>query len=296
MKKNIAFIVNPVSGTTSRWNVTELIRDNLDFSHFNECRIMNTERKGHGRELSRQFADEGFDVVVAVGGDGTVNEVAGALINTDTALGVISTGSGNGLARHLKIPLNIKQAIEHLNFAEAIKMDYGLVNDEKTFFCTCGFGFDAYVSELFSKGTKRGWMGYIEKMVTGYFNYEPQPYQLVGEDIDLKGNAFVITFANASQWGYNAYIAPNASIQDGMIDISVITNVPIIAIPTIAFQLFTKTIQKDLLVTTLRTEEITLYRNKPGLFHLDGDPYELGDKIYIKMMQEGLKVMVKKRF
>ena len=141
MKKNIAFIVNPVSGTTAKWNVTELIQENLDFSHFDDCRIVNTERKGHGRELTKQFVDEGFDIVVAVGGDGTVNEVAGALINTDTALGVISTGSGNGLARHLKIPLNFKQAIEHLNFAEAIKMDYGLVNDEKTFFCTCGFGF-----------------------------------------------------------------------------------------------------------------------------------------------------------
>lgn len=297
MKKKIAFIVNPISGTTRRRNVDDLIRENLDFSQFDACEIVSTERKGHGHELTLQFVEKQFDVVVAVGGDGTVNEVASALIDTDTALGVISTGSGNGLARHLKIPQNIKQAVEHLNFSESINMDYGLVNGDKAFFCTCGFGFDAYVSELFSKSTKRGWRGYVEKMVTGYFNYEPQPYQLKGKDIDLGGNAFVITFANASQWGYNAYIAPNASIQDGMMDISIITDMPIIAIPTIAFQLFTKTIEKDrLLVTTLKTNEITLVRDKPGLFHLDGDPYELGKEIHIKMIPGGLKVMVKKRF
>ncbi len=297
MKKNIAFVVNPISGTSSKRNVPELIQKNLDFSHFNQCQIVITAYKGHGRELTQQFVDDGFDIVVAVGGDGTVNEVAGALIDTDVALGVISTGSGNGLARHLKIPTNMKQAIEHLNFSEVIKMDYGLVNNEKPFFCTCGFGFDAYVSELFSKGTKRGFMGYMEKMVTGFLNYEPQPYQLVSNEINLEGTAFVITFANASQWGYNAYIAPKASIQDGMIDISVISNMPIIAIPSIAFQLFTKTIQKDkLLVTTLRTKSITLYRDQPGLFHLDGDPYEFGKEIHIEIIPGGLNLMVKKRF
>ncbi|HHT21900.1 MAG TPA: YegS/Rv2252/BmrU family lipid kinase [Bacteroidales bacterium] len=297
MKKNIAFVVNPISGTTRRKNVAEIIRKNLDFSQFNACEIVITEQKGHGHELTLQFVEQQFDVVVAVGGDGTVNEVASALINSDTTLGLISTGSGNGLARHLKIPQNIKQAVEHLNFSEPINMDYGLVNGDKAFFCTCGFGFDAYVSELFSKSTKRGLMGYIEKMVTGYFNYATQPYQLKGKDIDLQGNAFVITFANASQWGYNAYIAPNASIQDGVMDISIITNMPIIAIPTIAFQLFAKTIKKDqLLITTLKANEITLYRDEPGLFHLDGDPHELGKEIHIKIVPNGLKVMVKKRF
>lgn len=296
MKKNIAFIINPVSGTSSKANISESIQQIIDKEQFADCRIIYTAYKGHGTELASSFAAEGLDVVVAVGGDGTVNEVAKALVNTPTALGVISTGSGNGLARHLKIPSNMAKAIEQLNFSEVIRMDYGLVNDEKPFFCTCGTGFDAYVSELFSRGTTRGMMGYLEKMVKGYLNYEPQHYRMTGKGIDLDGEAFVITFANASQWGYNAYIAPNASVQDGLLDISVISMVPVIAIPTLAFQLFTKTIEKDLLVSTLRTDEITLYREKPGPFHLDGDPHDEGTEIRIRIVPEGLKVFVKKRF
>ncbi len=296
MKKNIAFIINPVSGTSSKAGIPELIHRIIDKEKYSDCSISFTAYKGHGTELARDFAARGMDVVVAVGGDGTVNEVARALIHTPSALGVISTGSGNGLARHLKIPTNIPKAIEQLNFSEVIRMDYGLVNNEKPFFCTCGTGFDAFVSELFSKGTKRGMIGYIEKMVAGYLKYAPQHYSMSGKGIDLGGDAFVITFANASQWGYNAYIAPNASVQDGLLDISVISSVPVIAIPTLAFQLFTKTIKKDLLVSTLRTEEIILHRDSPGLFHLDGDPHDEGREISIRIVPEGLNVMVKKRF
>jgi diacylglycerol kinase family enzyme len=119
---------------------------------------------------------------------------------------------------------------------------------------------------------------------------------LFGNQINIEGEAFAITFANASQWGYNAYIAPNASVQDGLMDISIISDFPIIAIPTLAFQLFTKTINKDLFVSTIRTNEITLIRNAAGAFHLDGDPYEMGKEIHIKMIPDGLNVMVKKRF
>ena len=234
-------------------------------------------------------------VVVAVGGDGTVNEVARSLINTNAELGIIPTGSGNGLSRHLNIPTNVVKATQMLNKSEVIKTDYGIVN-EKPFFCTCGTGFDAYVSMEFARGKKRGIMGYLEKMVTGYFNYEPQSYKLTGDDINLDGKAFVITFANAAQWGNNAYIAPEASVQDGLLDVSIISKVPVIAIPTLALQLFTKNIHNDLLVTTLRTSEITLIRDHPGPFHYDGEPYDEGEKIDIRMVADGLNVLVKKRF
>lgn len=273
-----------------------MIPEVLDKNQFDECRIVQTEEKGHATELATQFVKEGYDIIVAVGGDGTVNEVAKALIHTSSALGVISSGSGNGLARHLKIPLNMVNAIEQLNFSEVIKMDYALVNETNPFFCTGGTGFDAYVSELFNNGTKRGIIGYFQNTIKGYFKYAPQHYQLFGNQINIEGEAFIITFANASQWGYNAYIAPNASVQDGLMDISIISDFPIIAIPTLAFQLFTKTINKDLFVSTIRTNEITLIRNAAGAFHLDGDPYEMGKEIHIKMIPDGLNVMVKKRF
>ena len=174
-------------------------------------------------------------------------------------------------------------------------MDYGVVNG-RPFFCTCGTGFDAYVSTEFAKGTKRGLMRYVEKIITGYFSYRSQNCHLIGTGIDLKAKAFVLTFANASQWGNNAYIAPQASVQDGKMDISIMSNFPIIALPSLALQLFAKTIDKDLFMTTLRSDEITLIREESGPFHYDGEPYEEGKEVHIKTVADGLRVLVKKRF
>lgn len=294
MKKKIAFIINPLSGTDSKKDIPNIIQEHLDLEQF-EAEIVFTEHRLHGAELAQQFVNKDFYAVVAVGGDGTVNEVARSLVHTKTALGIIPIGSGNGLARHLDMPLNVKKAILQLNNSEPILIDYGIVNGQ-AFFCTCGTGFDAYVSTEFAKGKDRGIMTYIEKMITGYFNYKSQNYHLIGENIDVKGKAFVLTFANAAQWGNNAYIAPQASVQDGKIDISILSNFPIIAIPSLALQLLTKTIDKDFFMTTLRTDEVTLYRDAPGPFHFDGEPYEEGKEINVKLVQDGLKVLVKKRF
>ena len=271
-----------------------MIREELDAAVF-ESLVIVTQYRGHGTELAKNFVEKGFDIVVAVGGDGTVNEIGRALTHTNTSLGIIPIGSGNGLARHLGIPMNIRKAIQQLNHSEPILMDYGLVNDQP-FFCTCGTGFDAYVSTEFAKGKKRGVMSYIEKVITGYFTYKSQNYHLLGENIDLNAKAFVLTFANASQWGNNAYIAPQASVQDGKIDISIMSNFPVIAIPTLALQLFAKTIDKDLFMTTLRADNITLHREESGPFHFDGEPYEEGKEISVKTVADGLKVLVKKRF
>ncbi len=263
MKKKIVFIINPKSGTAKKEMIPNMIWDEIDAEKF-ETEIIFTDYKGHGTELARSYINDGFDYIVAVGGDGTVNEVACEVIRSQASLGIIPIGSGNGLARHLVIPMSINKAIQQLNHSEAILMDYGVVNNQP-FFCTCGTGFDAYVSTEFAKGKTRGVMAYIEKIITGYFSYKSQNYHLVGEGIDLKTKAFVMTFANASQWGNNAYIAPQASVQDGKIDISIMSRFPIIAIPTLALQLFTKTIDNDLFMTTLRTDEITLYREEPDL-------------------------------
>lgn len=294
MTTKIAFIINPISGTRKKESLPDLIKRILDKGLF-EPEIVFTEYRGHGTILAKSFVDKEFPIVVAVGGDGTVNEIAQSLVHTNCTLGIIPMGSGNGLARHLGIPMNTRKAIEQLNHSEPIFIDYGIVNG-KPFFCTCGTGFDAYVSTEFAKGHKRGIMRYVEKIITGYFSYKSQNYYLKGDGIDLKAKAFVLTFANASQWGNNAYIAPQASVQDGKIDISIMSNFPIIAIPTLALQLFAKTIDKDLFMTTLRAESISLKREEPGPFHYDGEPYEEGKEIQVKTIADGLKVMVKKRF
>lgn len=294
MKKKIAFLINPKSGTINKKELPDIIGEEIDTTQYEHV-VEFTKYRGNGSELAASFVKTGYYAVIAVGGDGTVNEIAQELRHSETALGIIPIGSGNGLARHLNIPMSFRKAIQALNHSEIISIDYGLVN-EHPFFCTCGTGFDAYVSLEFAKGQKRGIMAYIEKMITGYFSYKPQNYHLHAEGIDLKSKAFVLTFANASQWGNNAYIAPQASVQDGMLDISVMSNFPVIAIPSIALQLFTKTIDKDLFMTTLRAREIKLIREESGPFHYDGEPYQEGKEINVKIVPEGLKVLVKKRF
>ena len=294
MKTRIAFIINPNSGTGRKESIPTMIQNGLDAKKF-EPEIVFTQHRGHGTELAKEFVEKGFDMIIAVGGDGTVNEIARSIIHTDAALGIVPIGSGNGLARHLNIPMNVKKSIQQINQSEPILMDYGLVN-ERPFFCTCGTGFDAYVSTEFAKGTKRGIMRYVEKIITGYFSYKSQNCHIKGDGIDLKAKAFVLTFANASQWGNNAYIAPQASVQDGKLDISIMSNFPIIALPTLALQLFAKTIDKDLFMTTLRSDDITLMREESGPFHYDGEPYEEGKEVHVKIVPDGLKVLVKKRF
>lgn len=284
-----------MSGTSRKSKIADPIRAILDKKLFDTIEVMYTEYPGHATELAEEVLKEKFDIIVAVGGDGTVNEVGKAVIDSNAALGVISTGSGNGLARHLSIPMNFKKAIELLNDAETIKMDYGLANG-KPFFCTAGTGFDAYVSRKFAGQKKRGMIGYVEQMVTGYLNYESAHYRLRSSDVDFEGKAFVITFANASQWGNNAYIAPNASVRDGLLDVSIISDVPIVSIPSLAFGLFTKTIEKDFLFSSLQAREITLYRDAPGPFHLDGDAYDEGTEVHVKIVPKGLSVLVKRRF
>lgn len=294
MKKRIAFIINPVSGTGQSKKLPDIIQKHLDLSLF-EYSIFYTKKSGDGTKIAAECVKENFFAVISVGGDGTMNEIAQSLIHSNTALGIIPAGSGNGLARHLSIPVNVVRAVQQLNYSEIISIDYGLVN-EKPFFCTCGTGFDAYVSMEFAKANKRGLTSYLEKVVTSYRNYKLQTYQLSGENINFKNKAFLITFANASQWGNNAYIAPHASVQDGLLDISIMSNFPDIAIPSVVFQLFTKTIHKDLHVNTFRTKEITLNREASGPFHIDGEPYEEGKEIKISIVPEGLKVLVKRRF
>lgn len=294
MKKRIAFIINPISGKGYGKKLPDIIKKNLDVSKF-DYSLFFTKERGDGTKIAASCVNQNFYAVIAVGGDGTMNEIAKSLIHTNTALGIIPAGSGNGLARHLSIPVNIVKAVQLLNASEVIIIDYGLVN-EKPFFCTCGTGFDAYVSMEFAKARKRGLISYLEKMVTTYRSFKLQTYHLQGDGINFKNKAFLVTFANASQWGNNAYIAPQASVQDGLLDISIMSNFPDIAIPSVLLQLFTKTIHKDLHVNTFRTKEIMLSREAAGPFHIDGEPNEEDKEIHINIVPEGLKVLVRRRF
>jgi len=292
--KNIAFIVNPISGTKAKNRVTKLIRDLLDPQLFSPT-VVVTEYAGHATQLAQQFALEGYYAVIAVGGDGTVNEVANGLVGTNTALGIVPNGSGNGFARHLDISTRMNRAIEMLNSSEVISVDYGMVNDKK-FFSTCGVGFDALVAVQFNEGKSRGLKTYVQNTLQSLFNYKPETYHILGEDIDVTTEAFLITFANAGQWGYDAYIAPKASVQDGLMDIAIVNKFPLSAAPKLALNLFTHNIDENFYMNTVRSKAITLVRENAGAIHIDGDPFEMPTELNIKIVEDGLKVLVKKRF
>ena len=292
--KNIAFIVNPISGTKAKNRVTKLIRDLLDPQLFSPT-VVVTEYAGHATQLAQQFALEGYYAVIAVGGDGTVNEVANGLVGTNTALGIVPNGSGNGFARHLDISTRMNRAIVMLNSSEVISVDYGMVNDKK-FFSTCGGGFDALVAVQFNEGKSRGLKTYVQNTLQSLFNYKPETYHIFGEDIDVTTEAFLITFANAGQWGYDAYIAPKASVQDGLMDIAIVNKFPLSAAPKLALNLFTHNIDENFYMNTVRSKAITLVRENAGAIHIDGDPVEMPAELNIKIVADGLKVLVKKRF
>ncbi len=305
--KNIAFIINPVSGSKETQNakkkLPKIIMQTLDMNQWLP-NIMFTEYAGHATELAYQFARMGFDAVVAVGGDGTVNEVAKGIVEgtrykaqgtRETALGILPMGSGNGFARHLNIPIRPNKAIEMLNHSEPISVDYGLANN-RLFVSTCGTGFDAVVADNFAGSNKRGFMTYLQNTIKQAFSYHPETYHIVGDGIDVTHKAFLVTFANANQWGYEALIAPKASVQDGKMDIMLMSSHAILGSASLALRLFAGSIDNSYFMDTIRAREITLERETVAPFHIDGDPVEMEKDIHIRIIEDGLKVLVEKRF
>ena len=289
MKKKIVFIMNPISGTSDKKDIPYLIEELLDKEQF-DYSIRETEYAGHAYEIAKESKEQGIDIVVAVGGDGTVNEVGRALVHSNTALGIIPTGSGNGLARHLLIPMKIKGAIQVLNDCEITDLDYGIIN-EHPFFCTCGVGFDAFISEKFAEAGKRGPITYLENILKEGLKYEPETYEIEAENGTIKKKAFLISCANASQYGNNAYIAPQASMSDGMIDVIIMEPFDALEASQISIEMFNKTLDKNNKIKTFRSKEIKIYRKAPGVIHYDGDPTETGKEIVVTLKEKGIKIL-----
>lgn len=290
-KRRLTFVVNPISGTTSKQEVTEWIHNRLDWDRY-DAEVICTQHAGHAMEIAARCADEGKWAVVAVGGDGTVNEVARSLVHTDTALGILPCGSGNGLARHLHIPVDSPQAIDTINAGRLRTIDYGRINDH-LFFCTCGVGFDAVVSMKFAQAGKRGLATYLETAVAEGVKYQSEDYVLeVDGGPERPCRAFLIACGNASQWGNNAYITPHAHIGDGLLDVTIVEPFLMIEAPALSLQLFTKTIDKNLRIKTFRCHNIRIRRKEAGVVHFDGDPMMMDRVIDVNIIESGLKVMV----
>lgn len=290
MSKSITFIVNPHSGTQSKEEIPKIIGSELANDKF-EPRFLFTEYAGHASAIARQCVDEGVDIVVAVGGDGTVNEVARSLVHTQSALGIIPCGSGNGLARHLCIPLDIKKAVNIINACKIEALDYGTIND-LPFFCTCGMGFDAFISLKFAEAGKRGPITYIENVLKEGLKYKPEVYEVEDETGTMSYKAFLIACANASQYGNNAYIAPHATMTDGLMDVIIMEPFTAFDAPQISIDMFNKTLDRNSKIKTFKASRIHIKRSRPGAIHYDGDPMMTGNDIDVVMEAKGINVII----
>lgn len=289
-KRKILALINPISGTLNKDSLPKSIDKIIDYEKF-EIEIKYTEHANHAYELSKEAAANGYYGVLAIGGDGTVNEVASALCDTETALGIIPLGSGNGLARHLRIPLNIDKAISIINENHIENFDYCTANDRK-FFCTCGLGFDAQVSSTFAKRGKRGPVGYFQSAISEYIKYRSQTYKITSSNGIITEKAFIIACGNASQYGNNAYITPNADMQDGEIDVTVMLPITPFDTAMLGLLLFSKHIDQDVNIISFRTADLSIERESEGIMHLDGEPVNMPKTIEIKCHKGGLKIFV----
>ena len=288
--EKLTAIINPVSGTASKKRIPELLNQNIPSDKF-EKQLFFTEYRGHAFELASQAVKEKVDYVIAVGGDGTVNEVARALVDSSTVLGIMPMGSGNGLARDLGIPMDSRKALEVILEHKIKTIDYCKANN-RIFFCTCGVGFDASVSERFDKRKRRGPFSYMRSMFAEYLLFKPDTYDIVFENEVLTRKAFLVTCANASQYGNNAYIAPHADMNDGMMDIAILSPFSPLDIGNLLVQMFTKQMANNRKLQYYRSKKLTLKRAKPGIVNIDGEPVHMDKTISFEVFHNGLNVIV----
>ncbi len=288
-KEKILFIINPISGKGKAKNIENIILSNIDANIF-DCHCVYTEYGKHAVELSKNAINQGFNTIIAVGGDGTVNEVASSLVYSNTKFGIIPLGSGNGLARFLKIPLNTKKAIKLINKNHSQKIDTIKVNDN---YCInmAGVGFDAHISHLFANYGKRGLKSYVKLIIREFFKYKNQNYKLLINNELYKKSSFVISFANSTQFGNNAHIAPLAKINDGLIDICILRKFSLLAEFPLAIRLFAKNIHKSKYYELIKTDKLKIINSDILYFHIDGDPFTFNSDVKISVEHKSLNVI-----
>ena len=293
MPEKIAFIINPVSGRKTHGNIENIIINTLDELY--EPYFFYTERGGHASELAQQCLEQGINVIAAVGGDGTVNEIAKTLIGTSATLAIIPKGSGNGLARHLKIPMSLKGSLRVLNNGKIQRIDVGKVNGHY-FFCTCGVGFDAQISKRFATSKKRGFVSYVYWVLKELSTYKSKKYKVRVDGKTITTKAFILSFANANQFGNNFKIAPFADISDGYLDICIFKPFPGYALTSTIARVYLGKIGKSPYYKLIRAQEAELLKEKKYQMHIDGEPIQMKSPIKVNLHKKSLNVVVPYRF
>jgi diacylglycerol kinase (ATP) len=283
----IVFIINPIAGKRRHKNIQELLSKNLN-SEWDPV-FIETKYSGHGGELVMEFVTEGVNNFVAVGGDGTVSEIATAAVKTGSTLGIIPCGSGNGLARSLKIPMKPEKAMTCINQNLTRKIDIGTIN-QHYFFCTCGVGFDAKIGRKFAKQDTRGFNTYVKTTVNEFLKYKAKKYKLKIDGKKLNRKAFLVTVANAGQYGNNAYIAPKALLNDGLFEVCIFKPFPFYKSLFLGLRLFFRNIDKSKYLEIHQGKSIVFRKNKIYSFHIDGDPIKIQGPVRVDIVPQALQV------
>ena len=282
------FLVNVRSGAKRGIDFESLIRTACDWADVDvrPCRL-----REDGDEIIANAERDGCDAVFAVGGDGTVHEVAKRLIGRRPALGIVPTGSGNGVARHLRLPMNARAAIAAYRNARAVPIDTASVNGQ-AYVGVMGIGFDAVIAHEFAAHEARGFRTYLRVGWAALLRYRPEEYEIEADGERIVTRAFAVAVANGSQYGNNARVAANASVRDGLLDLVIFRDVPVIAAPIVTLRVFTGTAHRSRAVITRKVRDVTIRRKPAGYGHLDGEPVTLGDELRVTVRPQSLNVLV----
>lgn len=289
MDKKMLLIINPISGNGRKEGLAGHITDVLG-THGVEVVTEYTSCRGDATRLARTGIERGMDAVLACGGDGTVNETARALRDTGMTMGIIPAGSGNGLARHLGIPVDPIKSLDVIVGGHVEDCDYGTVNG-LPFFCTFGVGFDAAVSDRFAASGQRGKISYVRSAIEEFLRFHHEHYTIRIDDKVITDDAFLVACCNASQYGNNAYIAPKASLTDGLLDMVIVRKASIIETAMIGVDLMAGTIHRNRIIETIPVRKVTIIRDGAGPAHLDGEPAALGDRLTVECHHRGLRLL-----
>lgn len=289
--KKILFIVNPLSSKKLLIPFEKHAKKVLAGISDIEYSFRYSEYPGNAYEVAWEALND-FDIFVAVGGDGTVNHVSKALIHTNKLLGIIPIGSGNGLGRHLKIPLQINKAIHLVATSEkSIQIDTCLMN-EHHFVNLAGIGIDSFIANMFASSKRRGFYSYLRSTLHSVFQYKADNYCVTIDGKTINKKALLVSFANSDQFGNNAYICPKAMINDGYIDICIVPETPIYKLIPLAIRMFAKTIDKSEKVEIYRCKNVVINTNKPIIAHTDGEPLLIDKEIEINILHNSINVIV----
>ncbi len=291
IKTKIYFIVNPISGVKNRYRdkFKKVVKQNLDPERY-DIRVKYTKSAEHATKLAQKASEKGYDIVVAVGGDGTINEIARILMNTNTVLGIIPAGSGNGLARYLKLPLAPIKALKIIDRQNIKKIDTFMVNRHFAI-SIAGVGFDAEVAVEYAKNKGRGFKTYVNSILKQYFRYKAQNYILYLDGKKLETKAFFISFANSDQFGYGAAVAPTAKISDGKLEVVIVKKFPLLTVPFTTVKLMTGKFHKSKYVEIHKAKKIKLIRPEAGAVNIDGEPCRENEVLKIRTYKKSINLL-----